>query len=73
MNTRFLLFLLIVVAIVALLVIIERNRANPWDSDVFFGQQDSFAPAPTVLVSKTHDEYDQWTGEAALYGLNTQL
>lgn len=38
MNTRFILFLVIVAVIVTALVVFEQNRDNPWDSDVFFGQ-----------------------------------
>lgn len=39
MNVRFLIFLLIVFAIVVALIIYEQNRENPWNSDVFFSQR----------------------------------
>lgn len=38
MNVRFIIFLLVVIAIVVTLVVIESDRKNPWDSDVFFSQ-----------------------------------
>ncbi len=41
MNKRFLIFILIVVAIVTALVVFELGRTNPWDSDVFFSQINS--------------------------------
>lgn len=37
MYKKLLLFLLIIVALVTALVYYDRNRANPWGSDVFFG------------------------------------
>ena len=40
MNARFLIFLLIIAAIVTALVIFDLNRTDPWNSDVFFGQND---------------------------------
>lgn len=36
MYKKLLLFLLVVTALVAALVYYDRNRGNPWDSDVFF-------------------------------------
>lgn len=38
MKSRFVIFLIIVVAIVTMLVLFDLNRDDPWDSDVFFGQ-----------------------------------
>lgn len=36
MYKKLLIFLLVVAAVVAALVYYDRNRNNPWDSDVFF-------------------------------------
>lgn len=36
MNKQLIVFLLVVLAVVAALVFYDRNRNNPWSSDVFF-------------------------------------
>jgi hypothetical protein len=38
MNARFIIFLVVVIAIIGALIYIEMGRGNPWDSDVFFSQ-----------------------------------
>lgn len=56
MNTRFIVFLLIVIAVVVALVIIEQNRENPWDSDVFFGQAQPSVIFTEIGLLEPHDE-----------------
>ncbi len=45
MYKKLLLFLLVVTAVVAALVYYDRNRSNPWGSDVFFGSLGVFLGA----------------------------
>lgn len=37
MNKKLIIFLIAVIGFVALLIYYEKNRSDPWDSDVFFG------------------------------------
>jgi hypothetical protein len=50
MNTRFLIFIIIVVLIVSVLVYIELGRENPWNSDVFFGLLDQVNTEQTAIT-----------------------
>jgi hypothetical protein len=53
MNIRFVIFLVIVIAIVGALIYIEMGRGNPWDSDVFFSETSSESIYVTLQSPKS--------------------